>query len=118
MFVFITQDLMILSSARSALPPGAVLKQAVSVQRLRELAIENEIRLLLVDLQTPGLKLEDLDLFLTESNLLSITVVFAQHVNVGMLDQAKTAVPECNDAGAVQCQVAEAIDGCLNVMNR
>ena len=99
MFVFITQDLMILSSARSALPPGAVLKQAVSVQRLRELAIENEIRLLLVDLQTPGLKLDDLDLFLTESNLHSITVVFAQHVNVGMLDQAKRRFPNVMTRG-------------------
>ena len=68
---------MILSSARSVLPPGAVLKQAVSVQRLRELVIENEIRLLLVDLQTPGLELDDLDLFLTSGKLHRSTPQFA-----------------------------------------
>lgn len=107
MFVFVTQDLMILSSARSVLPPGAVLKQAVSVQRLRELVIENEIRLLLVDLQTPGLELDDLDLFVTESNLLSITVVFAQHVNVEILEQAKGRFPNVMTRGRFNAKLPD-----------
>lgn len=99
MFVFLTQDLMILSSARSALPPVAVLKQATSVPRLRELVKENEIRLLMVDLQTPGLKLDDLFLILSESGLLSITVAFAQHVNVEVLEEARLQFPDVMTRG-------------------
>ncbi|MCH2182675.1 MAG: hypothetical protein MK108_11780 [Mariniblastus sp.] len=111
MVVFLTRDLIILSNARSALPPGGVLEQAATVQRLQELAGANEIRLVLVDLQMPGLQLEQLQTVLAGADLLNDSVLFAQHVNVRMLKRARETFPRVITRGQLNTQLPELLTG-------
>ena len=111
MVIFVTADLMILSNARAALPAGDVLEQASTVQRLHDLADNDEIRLVLVDLQTPGLNLEELETVLASADLLGESLLFAQHVNVKMLERARDKFPRVMTRGQVHSKLPELLRG-------
>jgi len=107
MVVFLTRDLMILSNARSALPQDGVLKQAATVQHLQEIVSENEIRLVLVDLQTPELQLQELHGVLAGADLLEQSVLFAQHVSVETLKRARETFPMVITRGQLNTRLPE-----------
>ena len=110
MIIFLTQDLMMLSSARSVVPSTATLKPASNIERIRQLNQSDEIHLLLVDLQTPSLKIDDLSSLVTEFQWQTKTVVFAQHVYVEILDQARDCFENVMTRGQFSAQLPKILE--------
>ncbi len=110
MIVFLTQDLMILSSARSVVSSTVTLKPASNIDRIRQLNQSEKIHLLLVDLQTPGLKMDDLSSLVTEFQWQTKTVVFAQHVYVEMLEQARDRFENVMTRGQFSAQLPKILE--------
>lgn len=88
MILHITNDLMMSSTARShANSKGVDIKFASSFgQAISELA-ENQFQLCLADLQAGGMDMEMLSEKIIETE--TPTIVYAQHVNVDILENAK-----------------------------
>ncbi|MEM7782999.1 MAG: hypothetical protein AAF939_12515 [Planctomycetota bacterium] len=94
MIVFLTTDLMMASNARShARQHSVTVKTAESESNTVEVIQADRPHLLLVDLQTPGLNIESLgeQIRKMSDSMTPLTVAFAQHVNVDLLEKAKTA---------------------------
>ena len=94
MIVFLTQDLMMSSNASShASQHDKTLKTVGSAESALKLIEENRPHLLLVDLQTAGLSVEDLGRKIRElpDSVCPLSIAYAQHVNVEMLESAKSA---------------------------
>ena len=107
MIVFVTQDLMILSAARSVLPESSSLKQVASITRLKALITETSVRVLLVDLQTPGLDLNALAAAHASLEPTPKMVAFAQHVNIALLEEAKKRLPHVLTRGQFNSKLPE-----------
>ncbi len=91
MIAILTQDLMMSSSANAAARSlGFVLKTATSAAKALELVGEGNCRLLLIDLQMPGLNMEklSLDLEAMENSCRPHSIAYAQHVNVDVMQRA------------------------------
>ena len=91
MILHLTQDLMMTSVAsRAARDCGQPFKFVASVTRVIDMIRENDVRLLVVDLQSPDLRWEDLERELSalELELRPPTVAYAQHVLTEVLKQA------------------------------
>lgn len=113
MILHLTQDLM-MSSTASALARSSdrTYKMVASTERLAAIADENGPALVLVDLQTPGLQLSELDRWISErlEPTGSTAIAYAQHVAVDELRQAS----ECGftkvlTRGQLNRQLAELI---------
>lgn len=88
MILLITEDLMMSSTVSSAVRAGGgTFRFVKSVERAKVKLEGNDCELLLVDLQTPGLDFGELIAFLAEVNR---SVGYAQHVNVELLQHART----------------------------
>ena len=94
MILFLTKDLMMSSHANAhAREHNVSLKTSDSTQNALEIIRENRPHLLLVDLQMPGLDIEMLGNEIRElaDSVTPLTVAYAQHVNVELLEQARMA---------------------------
>ncbi len=94
MIVFLTSDLMMSSNANSHARQKKIdLKTVDSIQAAILLIEEHRPHLLLIDLQTPGLDVESLGRSVRElaDSVCPLTIAYAQHVNLDLLQQAKTA---------------------------
>ena len=94
MIAILTQDLMMSSSAAAAARANSMtLKTFPMVAKAAEFLLENRTGLLLVDLQMPGLNLEELTSKLAQlpEPFRPRTVAYAQHVNVELLHQGQQA---------------------------
>ncbi|MFK7768819.1 MAG: hypothetical protein AB8B55_16485 [Mariniblastus sp.] len=92
MIVFLTQDLMMSSNASShAREHEKKLKTVGSVASALKVIQEKRPHLLLVDLQTPGLSVEELGNEIRElpDSVCPLSIAYAQHVHVELLEQAK-----------------------------
>lgn len=94
MIVFLTSDLMMSSSASShARQRKLDLKTVDSASEAITLIEDQRPYLFLIDLQTPGLEVDTLGQSLRElaDSICPLTIAYAQHVNVDLLQQAKSA---------------------------
>ena len=94
MICFLTKDLMMSSNASShARQKKIKLSTAPSTEKAIELIQELRPHLLIVDLQTPGLNVELLgdEIKGLPDAVCPLTIAYAQHVNVELLEQAKKA---------------------------
>ncbi len=95
MIAILTKDLMMSSSANAAArASGLKITTLPTVAKLKSvLADEPALKLLLVDLQMPGLDLESLSNVIesVDAEQRPTTIAYAQHVNVELIEQAKTA---------------------------
>jgi hypothetical protein len=95
MVVHITEDLMMSSNASlAAREAGHKFKFVSSWDRARHFIEHNEVRFLIVDLQTTGLKLDELRQGLSQldPDRCPRAFAYAQHVEVELLEQA-SAMP-------------------------
>lgn len=94
MICFLTKDLMMSSNASShARQKDIKLSQAGSIKTAIAFIEEKKPRLLIIDLQTPGL---DVGLLGEEvkglaDSVCPLTIAYAQHVNTELLEQARSA---------------------------
>jgi len=94
MICFLTKDLMMSSNASShARQKEIKFSTASSVESAIAFVQESKPHLLIIDLQTPGL---DVALLGEEvkglaDSVCPLTIAYAQHVNVELLEQAKSA---------------------------
>jgi hypothetical protein len=95
MIAILTKDLMMSSSAgASARANRLELLTIPTVAKLESvLSGEHVIKLLMIDLQMPGLDLESLSSVIGSvgAEFRPTTIAYAQHVNVDLIQQAKTA---------------------------
>jgi CheY-like chemotaxis protein len=94
MIVFLTKDLMMSSNASShARQNGVELKTVDSAERITSLIEEHLPHVLLIDLQSPGLVVERLGELIhgLADSVRPLTIAYAQHVNVELLERAKSA---------------------------
>ena len=94
MIVFLTTDLMMSSSASSHARQKKIKYKSVDTAKAAiDMIVENRPHLFLIDLQTPGLDVEELGEMVRElsDSLCPLTIAYAQHVNVELLKQAKAA---------------------------
>lgn len=94
MIVFLTSDLMMSSNATShAREKEIELTTVFSSNDAIQMIEEKRPYLFLIDLQTPGLDVEALGESVRElaDSVCPLTIAYAQHVNVDLLQQAKTA---------------------------
>lgn len=93
MIVFLTRDLMIQSSAAAAARiQGVSLVAVPTMDRAIEKLVGTQVLALFVDLQTPGLKFDELIMRLAASPCRPRVIAFAQHVETELLELAKTNV--------------------------
>ncbi len=94
MIVYLTSDLMMSSNASShAREKEIELKTVFSSKDAIQMIEEKRPYLFLIDLQTPGLDVEALGESVRElaDSVCPLTIAYAQHVNVDLIQQAKTA---------------------------
>lgn len=94
MIVFLTSDLMMSSNVSShARQKGIGFKAIDAADSAIQLIEEDRPHLFIVDLQTPGLDVAYLGELVRElpDSVCPLTIAYAQHVNVDLLQQAKTA---------------------------
>ena len=94
MILFLTKDLMMTSNAEShAREHNVILKTSGTVEKALNAIQEERPHLLLVDLQTPGLDVVQLgeEIRGLSDSVTPLTVAYAQHVNVELLETAKNA---------------------------
>lgn len=94
MIVFLTKDLMMGSSASShARQHGTQIKTVATGDDALSVIRRDRPHMLLVDLQTPGIDVGQLGEEIRElaDSLCPLTIAYAQHVNVELLEQAKQA---------------------------
>ena len=94
MICFLTKDLMMSSNASShARQSDVKLSMTASIKSAIETIQESKPHLLIVDLQTPGLDVELLgeEIKGLADAVCPLTIAYAQHVNVELLEQAKSA---------------------------
>ena len=115
MICFLTKDLMMSSNATShARQKDVNLSLAGSVKSAISYIEENKPQLLIVDLQMPGL---DVGLLGEEVQRLAdavcpVTIAYAQHVNVELLEQANAAgFDQVLTRGQFNAQIGTIIDG-------
>lgn len=93
MIVFLTQDLMIQSSASSAARlQGVSMVAASTIERAIEKLAASSAQALFVDLQTPGLAISELVARLAAVPNRPAVIAFAQHVETELLELANTDV--------------------------
>ncbi len=93
MIVFLTQDLMIQSSASAAARvQGVSLVAASTIDRAIEKLASTSAQALFIDLQTPGLKITELATRLAAASNRPTVIAFAQHVEAELLELANTDV--------------------------
>ena len=89
MVLHITEDLMMSSNASSAArAAGHKFKFVASWERASHFISENEIKYLVIDLQTAGLDLDEIKAGLESLQSRPPTLAYAQHVEVNLLDKA------------------------------
>ena len=94
MICFLTKDLMMSSNASShARQKDIKLSTAGSIKSAITFIEENKPQLLIIDLQTPGLDVGVLGEEVKElaDSICPLPIAYAQHVNVELLEQAKSA---------------------------
>ena len=95
MILILTKDLMMSSSAGAAArAKGLALESIPSVTKLESrLSDQPSVKLLLIDLQMPGLNFEQLSSVVQALDQEGgpTTIAYAQHVNVDLIEQAKAA---------------------------
>jgi len=113
MICFLTKDLMMSSNASShARQNNVQLKTAPSAEKAFEIIQKTRPHLLLIDLQTPGLNVETLgdEIRGLADAVCPLTIAYAQHVNVELLDQAKAAgFDQVLTRGQVNSRIADII---------
>lgn len=91
MIVFLNKDLMAQSQVSSAAKKlGKALKSVSHLEKAVEMIANETVEALIVDLQTPGLAVEALISQLNHLERRPTTIAFAQHVQVGLLESAKS----------------------------
>ena len=91
MVVHITEDLMMSSNASlAARETGHKFKFVASWDRARHFIENNDVQFLIVDLQTTGLDLDEMQQGLSQldANRCPKTLAYAQHVEVELLERA------------------------------
>jgi len=94
MICFLTKDLMMSSNASSHARQNDIkLSTAGSIKSAITFVEESKPHLLIIDLQTPGLDVALLGKEIKElaDSVCPLTIAYAQHVNVELLEQAKSA---------------------------
>ena len=113
MICFLTKDLMMSSNASShARQKDIKLSTAGSVKSALTFIEEKKPRLLIIDLQTPGLDVAMLgeEIKGLADAVCPLTIAYAQHVNVELLEQAKSAgFDEILTRGQFNAQVGKII---------
>jgi CheY-like chemotaxis protein len=94
MIVFLTKDLMMSSSANShARQHQTSIKTVATSAEAIAMIHEDRPHLLLVDLQTPGIDVKQLgeEIRGLADSVCPLTIAYAQHVNVELLQEARAA---------------------------
>ncbi len=114
MICFLTKDLMMSSNASShARQQNVKLSTAGSIKSAISFIEENKPHMLIVDLQTPGLDVELLgeEIKGLPDAVCPLTIAYAQHVNVELLEQAKSAgLDQVLTRGQFNAQVGKIIE--------
>lgn len=114
MICFLTKDLMMSSNASShARQKDIKLSTTPTIKSAIAMIQESKPHLLIVDLQTPGLDVELLgeEIKGLADAVCPLTIAYAQHVNVELLEQAKTAgFDEVLTRGQFNAQVGKIIE--------
>ena len=88
MILFLTKDLMIQSNAAAAAKSAGIeIKAISSLEQLEQKMATGLAQAVFVDLQMPGLAVDKVIEFLTETKIQAIA--FAQHVNEKLLESAR-----------------------------
>ena len=115
MIVLMTSDLMMASTANShARQQGVKLVQANSIDSAIEVIRDQRPQLLLVDLQMSGLDIPNLGEEVSQlpDSVAPLTIAYAQHVEVGMLEQAREAgFDQVLTRGQVNAQMGNLVAG-------
>lgn len=94
MIVFLTKDLMLSSSANShARQHETTLKTVGTIDEAIKCIQADRPHLLIIDLQTPGLDVDALGVEIRDlaDSVCPLTIAYAQHVNVELIQQARSA---------------------------
>jgi CheY-like chemotaxis protein len=114
MIVFLTSDLMMSSNASShARQKKIELKTVDSTIAAIGLIELQRPHLFLIDLQTPGLEVEALGESVRElaDSVCPLTIAYAQHVNVDLIQRAKTAgFDQVLTRGQFNSQIGQIVD--------
>ena len=113
MIVFLTKDLMMSSNASSHARQNQLkLKTIDSADSAINYILENRPHLFLINLQTPGLVVSQLGEQVRElpDSVSPLTVAYAQHVNVDLLNEAKAAgFDQVLTRGQVNSQIGQIV---------
>ena len=113
MIVFLTKDLMMSSNASShARQSDIELKTTDTAEGAIKLIEEHRPHVLLIDLQAPGLVVEHLSELVRDlsDSVCPLTIAYAQHVNVDLLERAKAAgFDQVLTRGQVNSQIGQIV---------